>query len=286
MNKYNVKIFLNGGLGNQLFQYAAGYSLAKIKAVNIELNIGSIVKEGAHSGFTLDKMSIPNCKISHDILPGFINKTIICNSKIVKIFGVKNELFWTSIYNTDKLKKELSLIGYWQNEKYFTTHRDELIEFFIPKEKNSIYKDNILNYKYKSVSIHFRRGDYITNKKAYDFHGVCSLDYYIKAVNEIKALYGEKVRFFIFSNDFNWVKSVINKLDISDYVFVMGTTPELDIYLMSLCDSHIIANSSFSWWGAWLSKKNGAVIAPDKWYTTPPKINADPCPEKWIRVER
>jgi hypothetical protein len=137
-----------------------------------------------------------------------------------------------------------------------------------------------------SVSVHIRRGDYLSDKAAYNTHGVCSLDYYFAAIKFFEERYAE-VDFYIFSDDIQWVKE---NLRVKCAQYVSSEEKRFageDIYLMSQCDHNIVANSSFSWWGAWLNDKEHKVImAPEQWYVDPAMqlLSKTLIPESWIRL--
>jgi hypothetical protein len=130
-----------------------------------------------------------------------------------------------------------------------------------------------------SCSLHIRRGDYISDEKANNVHGTCGLEYYKKAIKHINSQF-ENVQYFIFSDDISWTKE---NLLIENAIYVHNNSiPHEDIYLMSLCNHNITANSSFSWWGAWLNKnQNKTVIAPKKWFVD--RENEVAC-ENWIKL--
>jgi len=185
------------------------------------------------------------------------------------------------------LPDNIYLEGYWQSEKYFK-HIESIIrnDFTYINETDS---DNlkILNRikGSESIAIHFRRGDYINNRKTNEVHGICSMEYYNSAVDYI----AQKVSspyFFIYSDDIEWVK---RNLSIKyNKMFVDINTPEKasnDLRLISNCKHQIIANSSFSWWGAWLNQNpEKIVIAPKKWFMDEKRNTSDLIPEKWIRL--
>jgi hypothetical protein len=184
-----------------------------------------------------------------------------------------------------RTKKNIYLYGNWQSEKYFKNIKDIIIKDFSLKremtEKTKYFLSKIK--KSESVSIHIRRGDYVKNIKTKEYHGICSLDYYKKAIK----LTEEKIKnpvFFVFSDDIEWVKN--NLKTKNPLTFVSGNNmPDYEeMVLMSKCDHNIIANSSFSWWGAWLnSNPNKIVIAPKKWYNAPVETK-DLIPNKWITI--
>ncbi|MGL4770982.1 MAG: alpha-1,2-fucosyltransferase [Plesiomonas shigelloides] len=279
-----IRVYLEGGLGNQLFQFSTGYALSKYFDAKLSINIGKLISDNAHTGYALDGFKVPEIEVNCDRALSLTDKSVIRYSGVLRLFNFYNESDYLNIRSSAELVR---LIGYWQNECYFKDFKSELKKMFVPKRRGNCIEPMIFGVeKSKKISVHFRRGDYVNNNKAYDFHGVCSLSYYKSAMDYFDDLYDGDVEFFIFTNDPAWVLSVMDHFDIGNFNLVAESTPHQDIYLMSLCDGHIIANSSFSWWGAWLSSNDGVVIAPDKWYSKPPKINADPCLPTWLRLRR
>ncbi|GAG52969.1 unnamed protein product, partial [marine sediment metagenome] len=169
--------------------------------------------------------------------------------------------------NVLKLKGNIYLNGSWQSEKYFKDIRETIIKEFTVKTKpnkaNTAILEKIKNVN--SVAIHIRRKDYLTNPKTKKYHGFCSLQYYQKAIQEIRNRINSP-RFFIFSDDISWAKE---NLEVKNAVYVDNNPPGKgyeDIRLMKNCKHFITANSSFSWWGAWLSEnKEKIVLVPKKW---------------------
>ena len=136
-----------------------------------------------------------------------------------------------------------------------------------------------------SVGVHIRRGDYVANPIANQFHGVCSLEYYLAAIAKLKEEIGAP-RFFVFSDDIGWARQNLRLPDPTTFVDHNGEAHDYeDLRLMSLCKHHIIANSSFSWWGAWLSNNpDKIVIAPERWFRDPSMDPRDLVPEGWHRL--
>ena len=158
------------------------------------------------------------------------------------------------------------LRGYFQSEKYFKNHKDLILKTF---ELSDDFK-NVLRSKYgkilsNSCSLHVRRGDYVSKQ---DYHPLVPLDYYQRALNEI---YGDdltSVNILVFSDDIKWCKENI-KINDTNINYITNNIDILDLYLMTMCDNNIIANSSFSWWGAWLNEnENKKIIAPKTWFGT------------------
>ena len=180
------------------------------------------------------------------------------------------------------------LKGYWQSEKYFENNKLNILnDLRIITDQSSqnveISKQIASNV---SVSLHIRRGDYVSNSEYNATHGTCSLSYYKTAVSYLLKNIGKNFTIFAFSDDPEWVYSNL-KLPV-DIRFVNNNSSEYsyeDLRLMSECNHNIIANSSFSWWGAWLNTNNNKiVIAPSKWYANQYIKNNDIIPANWIKI--
>lgn len=259
-------IKISGGLGNQLFQYAHGRNLELLgKKVIFDVSFfhGNKSKKDTARDFKLDKFNLET-----KIL--FSNKNFRCLnifSKIKRFFGFKVE-------------------EYFQNEKYFFNIASIIRrEFTLRNEFSAMAKEFLNKIRIsESISLHIRRGDYVSNQNANAFHGVCDLNYYRRAMTLLK----EKVshpKFFIFSDDIAWAKE--NFIG-SNFVFV--SCPEIvdyeEMILMSNCKHNIIANSTFSWWGGWLNNHtNKIVVAPIRWFSDS-KVNAanNIVPNDWTRL--
>ncbi|WP_339658672.1 alpha-1,2-fucosyltransferase [uncultured Polaribacter sp.] len=260
-----------GGLGNQMFQYAYAKALEQ-NGYDVKIDISKFKKYKLHGGYHLDKFNIDLST------PSFIS-TFLSVSKIKKNVKEKNLLFDENLL---KLTGNEFIKGYFQTEKYFTGIRAILLDQFtliqsISKETNTVAK-NILSSK-NSCSLHIRRGDYVSDKKANSVHGTCDLNYYKNAIQLINDTH-QNITFFVFSDDISWTKE---NLHIENAIYVDNKTiPHEDMYLMSLCKHNITANSSFSWWGAWLNKNdNKTVIAPKNWFVN--KENEVAC-DNWIKL--
>jgi hypothetical protein len=179
--------------------------------------------------------------------------------------------------------KDVYLNGYWQSEYYFEPIKGILRKEFTLKEvligQNAELAERIKNSN--SVSLHIRRGDYVDNKEVSEFHGTCSPEYYKKAIEFLKAKGDLEV--FVFSDDIQWAKENLRADKIN---FVAQNNPGyIDMNLMALCKHNIIANSSFSWWAAWLNQSpSKIVIAPQKWFADPGRQTPDIYPKNWIKI--
>eukprot|EP01039_Chlorochromonas_danica_P013744 gene13744-15958_t len=167
------------------------------------------------------------------------------------------------------------LDGYFQSEKYFLNSKHDLLhEFEFPEldDRNALIKKKIQSSG-NTVSLHIRRGDYLHSEAINAIHGVLPYSYYSEAISNLAAIYGE-LKIFVFSEDIDWAKSHFWGNNYHFLAHNKGNDSWKDMALMSACKHHVIANSSFSWWGAWLSKDIGSVIAPSKWFN-PQKVQFD-----------
>lgn len=268
-----IIVRVTGGLGNQMFQYAMYKSLEK-KGKLVKLDSKSFYEtKKEHNGYELERIfDIKPNKPTKEDLEKFDENNISTLFKIKrKLFGDKKFVYDTKeyIFNKDVYKlKNSYLNGYWQSIKYFEGIENDIKKDF--RFKNQLDNKNleILNEieNSNSISIHIRRGDYMSPEN-YNMYGcIATPTYYKKAIKVIE----EKVEnptFFVFSNDMDWVKK---NIQINSRVFYIdinsGNGSYKDMQLMSNCKHNIIANSSFSWWGAWLNEnKNKIVVAPKKW---------------------
>ena len=177
--------------------------------------------------------------------------------------------------------------GYWQSEKYFQVIEQEIRKEFRINSTPDGTNLSILE-KMKSVaavSLHIRRGDFVSDKVTNELHGVCSLSYYEQAIAHIRNHVSDP-HFFIFSDDMEWVRENLPVQDLRvDYMDHNGPKDYEDLRLMYSCRHHITANSSFSWWGAWLNdSKDKIVVCPEDW-TKGPYQNPDIFPDGWIRLK-
>jgi len=293
-----IVVRLIGGLGNQMFQYAAAKGLAEMKKVPLKLDITDFLTHYDLRKFELDKFNISSeVALEEDMLPYKCNSSsYIFNlylRALKKIKGVKYQMephfhYWDGI---KRLPKSSYLEGYWQSEKYFSSIENIIREEFTLKEGLSEGRKSLLMEikNSASVSIHVRRGDYVSNPEANKVHGVCSVTYYKDACSYIM----QKVknpRFFVFSDDLKYVKNagIFSHLNNVRFVEALGDNKNNDVeemFLMSSCAHNIIANSSYSWWGAWLNRApDKIVIAPKIWFADSTINTKDIIPKGWIKL--
>ena len=294
-----ICIQLSGGLGNQMFQYACGRSLAYRHQTDLVFDMSRLHKN--QGGTTVRQYGLDIFTIQGEE----INEAGLRKSKplIYRIFntlsiklrgkGIQTPVYFIETKYSDNTTIENTsgncfLSGYWQSPRYFQTI-DNLIrqEFIFPNKLNQENLDRLNEIKNtNSVSLHIRRTDYVNNA-AYEVNGICALDYYEKAIDFISKKVVHPV-FFIFSDDIEWAKSNLQIPYLCS--FISGNNESnsyIDMQLMSFCKNNIIANSSFSWWGAWLNQNhNKIVIAPANWFVD--KIlndqTGDLIPNSWITI--
>ena len=295
-----IIVRLCGGLGNQMFQYAAARSLAYF--LNSTLKIDSFqfkkkyISNVTNREFELNKLNISaiqasqweilklnqfenlQAKKSFSIFSPILS--VILKSKVIR---ERSFAFDPSIFSHSG---NLYLDGYWQSEKYFLGIQELIRREFsirVPLSKESqIFYEQIKSRT--SVSLHVRRGDYILNPETNEFHGVCSLSYYKECIDKISTLVN-KPNFYIFSDDPDWAKQNLEIKHPTTFVSSGSGKSYEEMFLMSQCNHHIIANSTFSWWGAWLNQQpNKIVLSPKKWFNRNDIDTSDLIPENWIRI--
>ncbi len=290
---------LIGGLGNQMFQYACARALAEDLNLPLKFAIDGFNIYKAHNGLEINKVFKAHIEgVNEAELANYLGfwrcnpmfRQVISN----RYFSWLSGRHFISEYNfnyqpnlTKRSAQGAYLHGYWQSERYFSHHEKLIRSDFIFREKMNTKNQELAKKicKTNSISIHIRRGDYTTNSKTLATHGICSLNYYDQAINTILKQYPD-AQFFVFSDDFEWV----NENFASRYANITlvshnkGVNSYNDMQLMSMCKHHIIANSSFSWWGAWLNpRKDKTVIAPAHWFADG-RNTQDLIPNTWIRM--
>ena len=290
-----VKII--GGLGNQMFQYAAGRRLSLLHQVPLKLDIG------AFEHYELHRYSLSPFRIQEELAtPGDVaqvrgtskrglDRIVFRLSQKLKPY-YKRSIFAESTLspfdsNIIKTPEHVYLDGYWQSEKYFVDIEDVIRREFAVKYEQDRQSREIAEQiaNTQSVSIHVRRDDYVSNPKTRRVHGVCNQDYYKQCVSLI-AKRITNPHFFVFSDDPGWVTDNLRLDYPTTFVTHNDATKNYeDLRLMSMCKHNIIANSSFSWWAAWLNANpDKIVLAPRRWFNDSSLDTRDLLPEDWIKV--
>lgn len=285
-----------GGIGNQMFQYAAGRALSLTHDQRLLLDLSDFSRYRLHHGFELNKVfnvAAERAQVSavHEMLEWRANrfvKKVLRRPQFVWMRGKKFVVephfnYWPDLFN---LADDCYLSGYWQSEHYFKSFESVIRRDFTFREplegRNSDLALEIANTQ--SVSLHVRRGDYVNDSKTANIMDVCSLDYYRKAISYIVE-HVENPVFYVFSDDMAWVRQNLPMIFPCVYVDHNHRAESYrDMQLMSLCRSHVIANSSFSWWGAWLNPNpEKLVVAPKSWFRNGTD-DRDLIPPGWVRV--
>lgn len=291
-----IIVNLSGGLGNQMFQYAFGLGLADEFNREVKFSVDMFDMYKSHNGLELQRVFDLDIDVARPVdvskiigwirsfpsvrrLLGKLEKTWICGKSFILEPG-------GDVYAG--IREDCYLQGYWQSENFFPKDVQQVRDAFTFRSelagKNKIIADAIANSK-NSVSVHVRRGDYISNPKVTAVHGVCSESYYFSAMDMFEEKLGG-VDFYLFSDDPDWVKKNIAPR-YSGCVIVdhnHGLESYNDMRLMAMCKHNIIANSTFSWWSAWLNKNNEkVVVAPKVWFAGK-STSLDILPNDWMRI--
>ena len=279
-----IRIKLTGGLGNQMFQFATGFAIAKKNNVRLSLDLSYINQRQLFNGFELEKVFDIYSKVS------FLNKALsfksvnfkeILNKIDITFYNFKEPHFhYTS--NILDIPKHSFLDGYWQSELYFKNYSKEIKKIFNFSDqlnKQNYLIANDIN-KNDSISIHIRRGDFLLKRN--NNHKIDLKNYYLKAIDKSSKCF-KNPKYFIFTDDPLWVTENF----ILDYSYIIvdvnyGTKSFFDMHLMSLCKSNIIANSSFSWWSAWLNNNEDKIVyAPKDWFNDKSICTDHLIPNSW-----
>lgn len=265
-----VAVQLSGGLGNQMFEYAL---YLKLKALGKDVKIDDITCYGPRQRKKqLEVFGVSYERISEAEYEKLTDSSMRMADRLRRKLTGRKDLSYREAdtnFDPEVLRREPALLqGCFQTERYFTDIAEQVRQAyrfrnFTPDEQTARYARQI--EESLSVGVHIRRGDYLDPKYSGLYEGICEEAYYERAIGRMKTLL-PGARFYFFSNDTKWVREYYAG---EDYVTVEGNGEETgyaDLYLMSRCRHNIIANSSFSWWGAWLNENPGKkVIAPKKW---------------------
>ncbi|MEM9584993.1 MAG: alpha-1,2-fucosyltransferase [Pseudomonadota bacterium] len=278
-----------GGLGNQLFQYAAGRAVALAGGDRLQLD-ARMPPRAKHFSYALDHFNVAaGPAMATDLPPG------------------KNQplryVFWRGLGLRPKILREKGLgfdasllerrgdyylHGYWQSEKYFkaieSRLRDELTIITPPSEENARWLDDISNVP--SVSVHVRRSDYLSSANGTGTYATCDEAYYLAALDTLAEKVGKDLVVFVFSDDPAWARENLRFAFETRYAGHNGMDKHYeDMRLIAACHHNIIANSTFSWWGGWLNANpEKQVVAPKKWFNSTEQVNPDIIPEGWITL--
>ncbi|NVN92664.1 MAG: alpha-1,2-fucosyltransferase [Desulfuromonadales bacterium] len=295
-----IIVRLSGGIGNQMFQYAAGRSLATLRKVPLKLDLSGFKNTAA--GDTIRSFALGTFAITAESAqPEEVRE--LCgthgNPRAKTMQNLADRLvpmpFKTRFrephfhYTPDLLRlgNNVYLDGFWQSEKYFRDVRQIIQDEFSFRKpltgENATMAENIASCS--AVALHVRRGDFEANPVTNRYHGTCPPEYYRQAMTLVSGMVSNP-HFFIFSDDPAWCRKNLDPSRAMTFVDHNTTdSADEDLRLMSLCGHAIIANSSFSWWGAWLiHNPDKVVVAPHKWFNERTINTDDLIPSSWRRI--
>lgn len=274
-----IIVRISGGLGNQMFQYAAGVALATHHACDLKWDLSWFDGNSLHQGFELTRVfgiSIEEANVADyrktlgwrgsDWLRSRLASRKLGWLRPKHYIQEPHFHYWPEFW---QISPSAYLNGYWQTPKYFQDEEALIRDEFRFKAEMSLENETIASImdESNSVSLHVRRGDYVADPRVACVHGACDVNFYQRAIVKIRR-HVMSPYFFVFSDDMEWVKKNL-RID-GRVMFVdhnQGEESYNDMRLMSMCKHHIVANSTFSWWGAWLgADSEKSVVAPKRWF--------------------
>jgi len=274
---------ISGGMGNQLFQYAAGRAMSLRTGADLALDTSFYARK-RHRTFELSRFPLAS---GISLFSGRLQIARKCREFVRH--GLRKEPVYREPHfhydnGFESLQTPIKLEGYFQSHRYFEPFSEAIrSELEIPQpddDETRRLAEQIRNVR--ATTLHIRRGDYVTNSKASQIFAQCTVDYYHRAMEMIPG----DASVYVFSDDLAWAKK--NLRPIKPLVFAEGETRRsglADFWLMSQGHDQIIGNSTFSWWAAWLSDTDrGMTVAPRKWFVDPAYNDQDLIPADWIRL--
>ncbi len=287
-----IIVRIKGGLGNQMFQYAAGRALALKTGLPLVLDRRYYRREREY-GYALNAFKLADVPLNAERLPPLLRGRPLAYwiwrlaRREPRLLRQKGSGFDPAIA---AICAPSWIDGYFQSERYFTaqaaTIRAELTPISPLDAENARWHAEI-KAESRAVSLHVRRGDYVSNSKATARHGICTPDYYARALDYVAQKMESDPIIYAFSDDPAWVRE---NLKLPAEIRVVGHNDSSrnieDLRLMNACRHHIIANSSFSWWGAWLNPRADKIVtAPARWFADPAYANPDILADGWTAIQ-
>ncbi len=281
-----IVVALDGGVGNQLFQYAAARALALRLGVPVGLDTRWYAGRGRR--YALDRFKISTEPVDPAMLPfrdgKILGRLLSGRGGRLQVYREKGLAFDPAV---PALGDGTYLRGVFQSERYFADEQSAIrrdLAFIDPPDAENRAVLTEIGKAQRSVSLHVRRGDYVANPKIASVHGTVSLDYYARALALVAARIEADPLVFVFSDDPAWAA---DNLQLGVPTRILGHNGDAraieDLRLMAACRHHILANSSFSWWGAWLDPSpDKIVVAPEPWFRT--LDGSTIVPDRWIRL--
>ena len=281
---------LQGGLGNQMFQYAAARKLSVKYGVDLLLDHSYLERNSQDRyGFTarnfeLEVFRITANRFSPEMVDKFFDAKEVEHIELYNEKPVSYDAFFKKVSDCAYIN------GYFQSYRYFEDIRQILsVDFSFNHNPEIVLNSSTISQirNANAVAIHIRRGDYVSQSNIHNLYYILPLSYYQKAINIVLEKQ-PNLEFFVFSDDIRWAEQNLVHSKAKLHFVLKNNSPNwLDMYLMSICKHNIIANSTFSWWAAWLNNnEDKIVIAPKKWFQQPRegiKLR-DLCPSEWIKM--
>lgn len=298
-NYLNI-VNISGGLGNQMFQYAFGKALSINLKQEVYYCIDDLSSYAIARRFELENVfdlnvPIANLRDISNVLGLWrrapkIRRILarLNNSLLAGPNFITERNFYPSNNLTPSSRGGAYFHGYWQSEDFFKPHEGVILKSFQFREgaSNSNQEMMMRIQSGPSIALHIRRGDYISKPKANAMHGVLDVEYYYAAIASVRKRVSN-ARLFVFTDDHDWARAeMVSKLDNAECVNINnGSDSFRDMQLMSICEHNIVANSSFSWWSAWLNPNpKKIVIAPQKWFSNQSHSDMSLIPASWERM--
>jgi hypothetical protein len=303
-----ITVSLIGGLGNQMFQYAAGKALAERHGASLALDLGGFRNYNYFGNynltprpFLLDRLRVPEAgggsvtkaaenfvrAKSKELIDRLLSRGGL--PKLAQSPQDYREPHFHYDHAFEALGPQTNLFGYFQSERYFGSIAECLRDWFAPRKPLVGEMLGLIQASRLPISVHVRRGDYL-NPDTAEVHGILGEPYYRQALGRLERATGREAELFVFSDDPPASEQVLNFVPRSRLVHVRGEPerPWEDMALMAHCRHHIIANSSFSWWGAWLNRSpDKIVIAPHAWFAPNELKKRNTCdlyPPGWLVI--
>ena len=287
-----IIVRLIGGLGNQMFQYATARRLAEKHSTILKLDITVFEQYKLHR-YSLHCFQIWEYLATSDEIKSILGNSQNIINRAKRKFGYSQDNKWLreKYFHFDanilSAPNNILLDGYWQSEKYFSDIADILRREFVVKYQQDYQSKKFcdLIQESQSVCIHIRRADYVQNQLTNQIHGTCGSDYYDSCVTYITERISNP-HFFVFSDEPEWARENL-KLGYPTTIVDCNDASRNyeDLRLMSQCQHNIIANSTFSWWGAWLNNNPSKIVcAPKKWFNDATRDSKDLVPDSWIKL--
>jgi hypothetical protein len=285
-----VIVRLMGGLGNQLFQYAAGRALAHRHGVALKLDLASFatnpLRRYALGAFDIAAAIATAEEAARLYSPSLAGRV---RRRLERLLPTHRRRYYLEPrarrhMGPVPLGSDVYLHGYWQTEKHFEPIAPLLRRELTLRHREAFEQRPLVRAVEgdDSVSVHVRRGDYVGTPRSAALHGTCPAEYYRAALDAVEARV-PRPRLFVFSDDPGRARAELDLGHPATHVSGGGLSDAEELVLMSRCRHHVIANSSFSWWGAWLdARPGGIVVAPRRWFADPSRQPHDLLPPAWL----